>query len=854
MKKAMTAEETREKIEAYEVSGFCLDVAARELWHGGERVEIQRRVLDLLIFLVRNHNRTVSKDELQDAVWPGTIVTEAALTRAVMKVRKALGDSASEPRYVETVHGEGYRLVAAVKPLEAGLVTPLDPPVNASLRRSDLLRAATTYGAVAWLVNQAAAMVWEAFEWDKLPLQVLLAVSLLGGPLLLGLVWFYRSTSTGLRRRSELSALDGQHVRGHRWVIGCLALALSLSLAWNFRPDPQPADFLRIAVLPFANETQDESLDWTEIGLMGLVNSALVSGGLSTVPSAEVLRITPADRDETVPIPLERIARDSGAGQALVSRLRRAGEAYVVSGGLVGASSRTELPDFTADSPSVAAADFAQHVVETLRPGPAVAISEFRNADPFVSQAFARGLHAMISGSLATAQDLLEVAHAGAPQAFWPAYELAVVRQKRGELDLAAEDLSRLIEFGPVSGLAREQAYVRNAMGIIADLSGQLPEALDHYDVGIGVAVAHQMHDVRAKLFVNQALAQRALGQPELAAETLGRARSAYIAAGIDVIDADFFIALGNTRADSGDVNGARAAYREALDHARLRDTPSVEGIALSNLSWAAERLADYAAAESYLKESEDLRRRIGDIPGLLRSQVRRANLLFSRGQLSAADALASDILEDAYAAAEPDLLSTAQALRAEVALARGAVENAADWFERSLAVERAGGTRFGLLRAGLGLSRAMLAAGDPTAAREALARMRTDNAVDGHMAIYALRADRQEARILRAEGNVDAAIDTLLGAIEVARGSANQIELAHLSADLSALHLGTGEVDAARTWLGVASDAAPGDPEVLMAQVRLAHAEHRFDELAETVAALEAAAGERYALKLSAL
>ncbi|CAN0599654.1 unnamed protein product, partial [Laminaria digitata] len=166
------------------------------------------------------------------------------------------------------------------------------------------------------------------------------------------------------------------------------------------------------------------------------------------------------------------------------------------------------------------------------------------------------------------------------------------------------------------------------------------------------------LHRTHASLWVNHAVAERGLGRPEAAAESLGRARSAYSDAGVEVINADFYIALGNTRADSGDVTGAASAYRQALDNARLRDTPGVEGTALSNLSWAAERLSDYEAAESYLIESENLRRRIGDDVGLIRSKIRRANLLFHRGRLNDADAVAEAVLQDSYALTEPDLQS----------------------------------------------------------------------------------------------------------------------------------------------------------------------------------------------------
>lgn len=83
----------------------------------GTAVQVERRVLDLLVFLIENRHRVVTKDEIQDAVWPGTIVTETALTRAIMKARRALGDSAEAQTVIRTSHGEGYRFVADVKVL-----------------------------------------------------------------------------------------------------------------------------------------------------------------------------------------------------------------------------------------------------------------------------------------------------------------------------------------------------------------------------------------------------------------------------------------------------------------------------------------------------------------------------------------------------------------------------------------------------------------------------------------------------------------------------------------------------------------------------------------------------------------
>ncbi len=98
----------------FRFGSYVLDPVLRELRNDGERVEIEPRAFDLLIFLVQNRDRAVDKNEIQDVIWPGMIVTETALTRAVMKARKAVGDDANRQEMIRTLHGHGYRFVAEV--------------------------------------------------------------------------------------------------------------------------------------------------------------------------------------------------------------------------------------------------------------------------------------------------------------------------------------------------------------------------------------------------------------------------------------------------------------------------------------------------------------------------------------------------------------------------------------------------------------------------------------------------------------------------------------------------------------------------------------------------------------------
>ncbi len=96
----------------------ALDSRARELWRDGQAVPIEHRAFDLLVYLIEHRDRAVSKEELQEAVWPRMILTESALTRCVMKARKAVGDDSQRQTIIRTVHGHGYRFVAPLAPGE----------------------------------------------------------------------------------------------------------------------------------------------------------------------------------------------------------------------------------------------------------------------------------------------------------------------------------------------------------------------------------------------------------------------------------------------------------------------------------------------------------------------------------------------------------------------------------------------------------------------------------------------------------------------------------------------------------------------------------------------------------------
>lgn len=140
------------QVASYRFADCLLDAAARELYRAGKAVATEPRVFDLLLYLIENRERTVSKDELLDTLWAGTIVTEASLTRCVMKARKAVGDSAGERAVIRTVPRRGYRFVAELKNVaeEGGegsaSVTPPPPRLERPSAPSVVVLPFTSHG------------------------------------------------------------------------------------------------------------------------------------------------------------------------------------------------------------------------------------------------------------------------------------------------------------------------------------------------------------------------------------------------------------------------------------------------------------------------------------------------------------------------------------------------------------------------------------------------------------------------------------------------------------------------------------------------------------------------------------
>lgn len=166
---------------SYRFDDFLVDPETWKLCRSGDEVHLEPIVLKLLIYLISHRDRLVTRQELMDTVWGDTVISEAALSKAVARLRKALKDDSAAPRYLETVHSQGYRFIAEVE--EGSLPGRLAPPPRTAMPRGLLMGGAAiiTLGVLAafWMLTprNGAPQVDEIGSLAVLPL-----INLTGDP------------------------------------------------------------------------------------------------------------------------------------------------------------------------------------------------------------------------------------------------------------------------------------------------------------------------------------------------------------------------------------------------------------------------------------------------------------------------------------------------------------------------------------------------------------------------------------------------------------------------------------------------------------------------------------------------
>lgn len=581
-----------------------IDPGAREVRRGGEVVPVQKRVFELLAFLIENRDRAVGKDELQERVWPGVIVTETALTRAVMKARRAVGDDSDRQAVIRTVHGHGYRFVAPMGPVTGD--PAVEEPAPESLPSPTAWRPAAAWGAV-------------------------------GTVALLGLV------------------------------------AVAALLSFN----TGNAGGTRIAVLPVEDRTGDPDLAWAGLGLMSYANRLFAEGAAGdTVPARRVMAAAesvPPDVDTAF---LQDLRQSLGASHLIHGVLSREGDSLLLEYRVVHEQGGGPAASLSGIQATELAREMTRSVISTL-PGSGLR-RDFRtvSADPFVNEAYARGLALQLKGEVAQARVYFEVAVRQEPELFWPRYELALCMRDMGELDAARENLEALVARTARSSDAEMRTAANNALAQVYWRQREFAQADQAYTVALEAAQASGDPVAQSDILVNRGILARITGDLEAARRHLATALEASDRAG-DPDRGSIYQSLGQVEWAAGELPLALDYYRRA--HDAFRNEANRRGLAasLNAMARVERRLGRFADAEQHMQVALAEREAIGDFFGRLSSRLSLAELYGDMERWAQAHEHADQALALAEEAGHEPGMADALRTRAYIALVGGDPEAA---------------------------------------------------------------------------------------------------------------------------------------------------------------------------------
>jgi DNA-binding winged helix-turn-helix (wHTH) protein/TolB-like protein/Tfp pilus assembly protein PilF len=350
----------------YQFGPFHLEPEEHLLRHTDRPIPLTPKAFDLLVFLVQNQGRLMTKEQIMKAVWPGSYVEDANLTVWISVLRKALGDREGGLRYIETVPKRGYRFTAPVRVAavpEAGLATEVNssqPLEKLAPMEPGLASAANTENAGALGAQPAA---------------------------------------------------NGVRIPRYRTLGIALALLVSLLAAGGYIAYRMPSARRSLAVLPLENLNDDASSDFLGFSLADAVITKL--GVLSSVtvrPSSAV------EKYKRHGVDIKRAAAELNVDTLLTGNFIRDGNRLRITYQLVDARVNrmlyTDTIDLEYDRLLTAHDEVSRRIVKGLQlqltPSEAARIKPDEPISPLAYEYYLRGVDCMGSHSFSLAVKMLE--------------------------------------------------------------------------------------------------------------------------------------------------------------------------------------------------------------------------------------------------------------------------------------------------------------------------------------------------------------------------------------------------------------------------------------------------------------
>jgi len=335
----------------YEFGPFRVDALRRLLLREADEVRLPAKAFEILLVLLEEKGRLVDKDELMRRVWPDAVVEENNLTVNMSALRKSLGESPRDHRYLVTVPGRGYQFVADVRQDSGGLAWEIEEkaPVNQAAdagviaepggRNGDGKHLSPSSGDLGSGSAQVAAAQTNLAISNRGP-----QASSAGSP-----AEHLGSGARPLRvadihTTSSAEYIVGgikRHKHGALSVLAAL-LATTMIVAYfaysRHSAGSDKTGISSIVVLPFANKSDDPNAEYLSDGISeSLINSLSQLPGLKVIASSSTFKYKGKDVDP------QEVANALGVEAVLTGRVLQRGDGLIINVELVNASDRTQM-------------------------------------------------------------------------------------------------------------------------------------------------------------------------------------------------------------------------------------------------------------------------------------------------------------------------------------------------------------------------------------------------------------------------------------------------------------------------------------------------------------------------------
>ena len=119
---------SQQRVVKFRLAEWLVQPDLNRLTRGEATVQVEPKLMDVLVYLAERPGEVVSKIDITDGVWSEVFITESVITRAIAGLRRALEDDAREPRFIETISKRGYRLMVSPEPVEQAMKVDVVPP------------------------------------------------------------------------------------------------------------------------------------------------------------------------------------------------------------------------------------------------------------------------------------------------------------------------------------------------------------------------------------------------------------------------------------------------------------------------------------------------------------------------------------------------------------------------------------------------------------------------------------------------------------------------------------------------------------------------------------------------------